>query len=34
MRYLGSKIKLLEAIQAVIDKYKIDGETFADLFSV
>ena len=33
MRYLGSKIKLLEAIQAVIDKYKIDGETFADLFS-
>ncbi|MBQ9808549.1 MAG: Dam family site-specific DNA-(adenine-N6)-methyltransferase [Ruminococcus sp.] len=33
MRYLGSKIKLLEAIQRVISKYKIEGESFADLFS-
>lgn len=33
MRYLGSKIKLLPEIESVIKKYKIKGETFADLFS-
>lgn len=33
MRYLGSKIKLLPTIDAVINKYNIQGETFADLFS-
>ena len=33
MRYLGSKIKLLPAIDAVINKYNIQGKTFADLFS-
>ena len=33
MRYLGSKIKLLPAIEAVIQKYNIQGETFADLFA-
>ena len=33
MRYLGSKIKLLSAIESVINKYNIEGETFADLFS-
>lgn len=33
MRYLGSKVKLLTAIQDVIDKYHIEGDTFADLFS-
>lgn len=33
MRYLGSKIKLLEAIQNAIEKYNVKGETFADLFS-
>lgn len=33
MRYLGSKIKLLPAIDAVINKYNIEGQTFADLFS-
>lgn len=33
MRYLGNKTKLLPFIEKVIDKYKIEGETFADLFS-
>lgn len=33
MRYLGSKIKLLSEIESVIKKYKIKGETFADLFA-
>lgn len=33
MRYLGSKIKLLPEIESVIKKYKIKGETFADLFA-
>ncbi len=33
MRYLGNKTKLLDFIQQVIEKYKIEGETFADLFS-
>lgn len=33
MRYLGNKTKLLDFIDSVISKYKIEGETFADLFS-
>lgn len=33
MRYLGNKTKLLDFIESVIKKYKIEGETFADLFS-
>lgn len=33
MRYLGNKTKLLPFIEKVIDKYEIEGETFADLFS-
>ncbi|MCE2110075.1 adenine methyltransferase [Streptococcus thermophilus] len=33
MRYLGNKTKLLTFIEKVIDKYKIEGETFADLFA-
>lgn len=33
MRYLGSKIKLLDQIQDVIDKNHIEGESFADLFA-
>ena len=33
MRYLGSKVRLLSSIQDVIDKYNIQGESFADLFS-
>lgn len=33
MRYLGNKTKLLPFIEYVIDKYKIEGDTFADLFS-
>ncbi len=33
MRYLGNKKKLLDFISSVIDKYNIEGETFADLFS-
>ena len=33
MRYLGSKVKLLEQIESVIDKNNIEGETFADLFA-
>ena len=33
MRYLGSKMKLLSAIEDVIKKNKIEGETFADLFA-
>lgn len=33
MRYLGNKTKLLEFIDSVITKYKIEGEIFADLFS-
>lgn len=33
MRYLGNKTKLLEFIESVINKYNIQGETFADLFS-
>lgn len=33
MRYLGNKTKLLEFIDSVIHKYKIEGEVFADLFS-
>ena len=33
MRYLGNKTKLLFFIEKVIDKYKITGDTFADLFA-
>ncbi|HEY9059183.1 MAG TPA: DNA adenine methylase [Pseudobacteroides sp.] len=33
MRYLGSKIKLLNTIEDIIKKYDIEGYTFADLFS-
>lgn len=33
MRYLGSKQKLLSAIDEIINKYGIKGETFADLFA-
>lgn len=33
MRYLGSKIKLLEQIEKVIDDNNIEGEVFADLFA-
>ncbi|WP_286154438.1 Dam family site-specific DNA-(adenine-N6)-methyltransferase [Thomasclavelia cocleata] len=33
MRYLGSKIKLLDAIEKTIIKYNIQGKTFADLFA-
>ena len=33
MRYLGNKTQLLNFINNVIDKYKIEGEVFADLFS-
>ena len=33
MRYLGNETKLLTFIEKVIDKYKIEGETFADLFA-
>ena len=33
MRYLGNKTKLLDFIENVIEKYQIEGEVFADLFS-
>lgn len=33
MRYLGSKIKLLSAIDEVIEENGITGDTFADLFA-
>jgi len=33
MRYLGSKAKLLNTIENIIDKYDIDGYTFGDLFA-
>lgn len=33
MRYLGSKIKLLDTIDEIIEKYNIEGEVFADLFA-
>ncbi len=33
MRYLGNKTKLLEFIENVIDKHKIQGDSFADLFA-
>lgn len=33
MRYLGNKTKLLFFIEEVINKYKITGDTFADLFA-
>lgn len=33
MRYLGNKTNLLEFIQRVIEKYDIQGQTFADLFA-
>ena len=33
MRYLGNKTKLLSFIDYVLDKYKIKGEVFADLFA-
>ena len=33
MRYLGSKAKLLDLIAGIINKHKIEGEVFADLFS-
>ena len=32
MRYLGSKVKLLSAIENVIEENNITGDTFADLF--
>ncbi|MBP1971343.1 adenine-specific DNA-methyltransferase [Virgibacillus natechei] len=33
MRYLGNKTKLLHFIESVIEKYNIQGETFADLLA-
>ena len=33
MRYLGSKIKLVEQIENVINENHIEGEVFADLFA-
>lgn len=33
MRYLGSKVKLLESIDNVIQKYNIKGDVFGDLFA-
>ncbi|MDC8001527.1 Dam family site-specific DNA-(adenine-N6)-methyltransferase [Aequorivita todarodis] len=33
MRYIGNKSKLLDFIEGVIDKYKIKGNSFVDLFS-
>ncbi len=33
MRYLGSKVKLLEFIERTIDKYNIRGQIFCDLFA-
>lgn len=33
MRYLGSKIKLLSAIEQVIQENEIEGNSFADLFA-
>ena len=33
MRYIGNKTRLLPFIEYVIDKYQIEGNTFADLFS-
>lgn len=33
MRYLGSKVKLLSAIEEVIKENNIEGDTFADLFA-
>lgn len=32
MRYLGNKTKLLNNIQTLIEKYDIQGKTFADIF--
>lgn len=33
MRYLGSKAKLLNMIEDVIEKYNIEEYTFGDLFA-
>ncbi|WP_280512245.1 DNA adenine methylase [Carnobacterium mobile] len=33
MRFLGNKQQLLPFIEEVINKYNIEGETFADLFA-
>ncbi len=33
MRYLGSKVKLLNTIEEIIKKYDIQGSTFGDLFA-
>ena len=33
MRYLGNKTKLLNFIESIIKKYKIEGNIFADIFS-
>ena len=33
MRYIGNKSKLLDFIEGVIEKYKIKGDSFVDLFS-
>lgn len=33
MRYLGNKQRLLTFIESVIEKYNIEGESFADLFA-
>lgn len=33
MRYLGNKTKLLHFIENVIEKYNIEGKTFADIFA-
>ncbi len=33
MRYLGSKAKLLNTIEDIIEKYDIEGDTFGDLFA-
>lgn len=34
MRYLGSKIKLLNFIQRTIEKYNIQGHVFCDLTGI
>ena len=33
MRYLGNKSKILPYIEDVIEKYQIEGKTFADIFA-
>ena len=33
MRYLGSKVKLIDFIHDTFNKYNIEGEVFCDLFA-